>query len=332
MTTPELDPEFDIVSISSPTMRLEAITLGASAIGLYIGDSQFSVIRALLPALYPTHSQHFGAIAGPVANRIGNGRAPCGTDILQLEKNEAGNHSLHSGHQGTGRQIWQCDHHAHSEISFSLFQPDMMLGFPGNRQFTCTYSLGQDEQGMGWLDVRLSMVSDKKTLCNMAFHPYFCLDNSGDILSHRLQLSAYAYLATDDENLPTGELIALAGSDFDFRNSTRLRTLANAPLLDHNFCLEHAQEGLSHALSLHSDISGLRMDVETNQPGMQIYCPKQLNQTLKSRTEPAFGAFPAICIEPQNWPDAPNNGQFPDIEIDADQRYENWSRFRFSSP
>ncbi|MEC8744430.1 MAG: galactose mutarotase, partial [Pseudomonadota bacterium] len=90
--------------------------------------------------------------------------------------------------------------------------------------------------------------------------------------------------------------------------------------------------GLSHALSLHSDISGLTMDVETNQPGMQIYCPKQLNQTLKSRTEPAFGAFPAICIEPQNWPDAPNNGQFPDIEIDADQRYENWSRFRFSSP
>ncbi len=322
-------PDIDIVSIASSNMWLEVSPYGASAIGLYIADDDYSVIRALSPALYPVHSQHFGAIAGPVANRIRDGLASCGTDNLQLDKNEAGKHSLHSGHQGIGRQIWQIDHLEETGISFSLFQPDMMLGFPGNRQFTCSYSLGQDDAGIGWLEVRLSMVSDRTTLCNMAFHPYFCLDNSGDILSHRLQISASAYLATDSEKLPTGELVALADSAFDFRSSTPLDKLASAPLLDHNFCLAREPAGLSPALCLQSDISGLTMTVETNQNGIQIYCPKQLNHMLKSRTPPEFGAFPAICIEPQNWPDAPHHSQFPSIEIPANQRYENWSRFRF---
>ena len=319
----------DNVIISSKQLSLEVSCLGASVIGLHIGRYQYSVIRAITAELYPEHIQHFGAIAGPVANRIRNGIAPCFGTPLQLDRNEASKHTLHSGHQGIGRQYWHIESQSESQVTLSLFQPDQMLGFPGNRHFTCHYSLGEDDDASGWLDVRLEMVSDKDSLCNMAFHPYFCLDDSGDILSHRLQVSAARYLATDAEKLPTGELVEVADTAFDFRTLTPLRRLVNAPLLDHNFCLDTTRSRLMPAACLRSDISGIEMQIETNQPGLQIYCPHQLNPKLKSRTAPEFRQFPAICIEPQKWPDAPNHNHFPSIELAADQPYLNWSRFRF---
>lgn len=320
--------KFEIATISSTQLQLEVSPFGASVIGLYIGNHNGSVIRAITPNLYPHHAQHFGAIAGPVANRLKQGRAICDGTILTLDKNEAFKHTLHSGKNGIGRQYWQLDSQSDHQIKFTLFQPDQMLGFPGNRHFSCTYCVGEDEDS-SWLDVRLEMVSDAPTLCNMAFHPYFCLDDSGDILAHRLQVFASSYLPTDAEKLPTGDLASLAGTEFDFRTLTPLRTLVDSALLDHNFCLDHPQDGLAPAARLSSDISGITMQIDTNQPGLQLYCPHHLNPALKSRTLPEFGKFPAICIEPQKWPDAPNHSHFPSIEVAADQPYLNWSRFRF---
>ena len=326
--------------IGSDGLTLSLSTYGASALQLQYQRFPFSVLCGLPDRLYPTHAQHFGAIAGPVANRIANATAMLAGSALSFEANE-GQNCLHSGSNGLGRREWDLAQHTENSALLSIEQADGEGGFPGNRVFTAEYILSEDSQhNTHQLEVVLGMQSDMPTYCNMAFHPYFCLDGTGSILAHELAIAAYGYLETNSEKLPTGRILDLADSKFDFSVPQPLKMLAepDRDVLDHHFCLHSAEQQPPRfeyqtmtAARLYSPVSGISMAVETNQRGLQIYCPRRLPDELVNRDNTPFQAFPSICIEPHMWPDAPNHENFPSILVTPETAYLNRSVFRFSA-
>ena len=323
-----MTPKF--FTISSGRLRLKTTSLGASAAALFYAPYDFSLIKELHPNVYPDHHQHFGAIAGPVANRIADAKLTLNGKDIALEKNE-GKTSLHSGNQGLGRQIWQVSLHEKDRIIFTLDQPDGALGFPGNRRFQCQYRLSHEDQG-DCLSVELTMTSDADTVCNMAFHPYFCLDDSGDILSHHLYVNADGYLEKDDHNMPTGAIISSSPDGWGFKLAKPLSFLniGNQSELDHHFCLDQTHDLDQPAAVLLSPLSSICMKVATNQPGVQIYCPQNLDPKLKDIEGNGFKPFSSLCIEAQKWPDAPRHPHFPSITVKANEPYQNLTVFTFS--
>ncbi len=320
----------EFFTISSGRLRLKTTSQGASAAALFYAPYDFSLIKELHPDAYPDHHQHFGAIAGPVANRIANARLTLNGKDIALEKNE-GETCLHSGNQGLGRQVWQVTLHEKDRIIFTLDQPDGTLGFPGDRRFQCQYRLSQ-EDGVDCLSVELTMTSDADTVCNMTFHPYFCLDDSGDILSHKFYINADGYLEKDGHNLPTGTIIPSSPDEWGFNPAKPLSFLngENQSELDHHFCLDHTHDQDHPAAVFYSPLSSICMKVATNQPGVQIYCPQNLDPALKDPEGNGFNPFSSLCIEAQKWPDAPRHPHFPSIVVKANEPYQNLTVFKFT--
>ncbi len=151
---------------------------------------------------YPAHSPYMGAIAGRYANRIANGRFTIDGTTYQADKNFLGKHTLHGGSKSFGKQVWEVLLHGDDFVTFALHDPAGAMGFPGALDVTCTYRM----KIPGTLSVELSATCDEPTLCNLAHHSYFNLDDggSGDILDHRLMLAGAAYLPVDEELIPTG--------------------------------------------------------------------------------------------------------------------------------
>ena len=320
----------EFFTIASGRLRLKITSLGASAAALFYAPYDFSLIKELHPDAYPNHQQHFGAIAGPVANRIADAQLTLNGKKIKLEKNE-GETCLHSGNQGLGRQIWQVTLHEKDRIIFTLDQPDGALGFPGNRRFQCQYRLSH-EDGDECLSVTLTMTSDVDTFCNMTFHPYFCLDDSGDILSHQLTVNADGYLEKDDHNLPTGTIIPFSPDGWGFNLAKPLSFLnnQNQSELDHHFCLDQTRDHTDPAAILYSPLSSITMKVATNQPGVQVYCPQNLDPKLKDPKGRGFKSFSSLCIEAQKWPDAPRHPHFPSIVVKANKPYQNLTIFKLN--
>ena len=314
------------VVLEKDGMRAKILSRGAALASLHLPGQDRSVVLEL--ADFAKDDQHFGAIAGPVAGRIRDGSCVIAGRRHEFERNEKGRTTLHGGSGGLGRQIWQIADHSQESVELVLEQPDGKLGFPGNRRFTCRYQL---EEG-GVLRLELGAVSDAESLCNLAFHPYFCLDDGPDFADHSLQILAESYLPVDADNLPTGEVRPVAGTELDFRQARSLRDIAGgqAAPVDSPFCLAREKRPCQLVARLESVRSGLVMEVLTDQPGLQFYTGTHIPAGLGGADGRQLGPFAGLCLEPQGWPDAPNQPHFPSIRLAPDQPYHQLSKLRFS--
>lgn len=326
MTPETMTPEF--FTIAAGSLSLKVTPFGASAVSLYHQGFDFSLLTELKANFYTRPQAHFGAIAGPIANRIADDNLMLDGKPIHLDHNE-GDLCLHGGTRGLGQQYWNVTSHGDDEITFAITQPDGALGLPGHRVFQCQYRLSPEDSG-GVLTVKLSMTTDQNTFCNLAFHPYFCLDDSGSILSHCLRLNAIGVLEKDGNNLPTGKMVACPHPMLDFINTTSLSGLADprSPVLDHYYGLPDQRDHAGVAV-LSSALSGLGMVVTTDQPGLQLYAPPTIDESLTTPDGDRFKPFPALCIEAQKWPNAPHHDDFPSIVVTPDQAYQNTTQFQF---
>ena len=203
------------------------------------------------------------------------------------------------------------------------------MGFPGALDVTCTYRL----KIPGTLSIELTATSDEPTLCNLAHHSYFNLDDggSGDILDHRLMLNAGAYLPVDGELIPTGVVQPVDGTAFDFRQARPLRieTDGEQPLYDHNFCLAAHRGGLQAGGLGARRHSGVEMEVWTTEPGVQLYTGQNVAREQAGLDGAATRLLPASAWKPQVWPDSPNRPYFPQAVLWPGQIYRQVTEYRF---
>lgn len=277
---------------------------------------------------YLTHGMFHGATVGRVINRIGGASAPINGTLYQLDSNITGGHTLHGGSAGYAARNWQVIDLQASEITLGLTDPHGQMGFPGTVEARCRYVIHEgDGYGDGGpsLRIELQAETDAPTLVNLGHHSYFCLDDSGDVRRHHLQIDAERYLPADGTSLPTGDIFTVADTPFDFRS---LRPVGDS--FDHNFCLADSRRELTPVARLTAPDFSLSMKVLTTEPGLQLYTGHGLTGGGTGHAGHASGPFAGICLEPQSWPDAPNNAAFPPIDLHPGDRYQQVTEFSFS--
>lgn len=266
---------------------------------------------------YFAEMRYFGAIVGPVANRIAGGVAPLDNDVLRLAVNEHGN-ALLGGLNGLSQQVWTIAASDAQSVTFHHGVPDGADGLPGPIDLSVTYTLVSD----GALEIVMIAQCERAPLVNPAFHGYWSLTGTG-IAGHHLTIDADHYLPVDDALIPTGDITPVAGTPFDLRQPTSLPATTD---LDTNFCLNG--EGLRPVATLVTD--ALAMIVETDAPGLKVYDAARLNTVpAKGHHGQPYRQHEGLAMEPQPWPDVPNHAEFPSIALRPGTPFRQFSRFRF---
>jgi len=286
--------------------------------------------------------QYFGATVGRYANRIAKGTFTLEGQRYTLGINNNG-HSLHGGLQGFDKVLWTLADvagGAEPSATFTYVSPDGDQGYPGELTVAVTYAL----TGRNELTIRYRATTTRPTVVNITNHSYFNLAGAGsgrDVLGQRLTILADQYTPADAGLIPTGELRAVAGTAFDFRTAhvigERVRDGSDAQLVlargyDHNFVLRGgATQQPKLAARLEDPRSGRVLQLLTTEPGLQFYSGNFLDGTAVGKGARVYRQGEALCLEPQHYPDSPNQPGFPSARLDPGQVYRQVSVYRFSS-
>jgi aldose 1-epimerase len=311
-TMPDGEP-VGSVEISGGGLKATILSYGSLLYDLRLKDHAEPLVLAYGDfADYLAHSPYLGANCGRSINRIRDGVLTIDGVTHQLEQNFLGQHNLHGGTNGIGTRNWTFAAVSKDEAVLEIRCPDGNMGFPGNLDIRATYRLS----GKGVLFIALEAVTDKPTLCNLSHHSYFNLEDGGrsPILDHTLQINAGAYTPVDEALIPDGRVLPVAGTDFDFRQSRRIRREHNNTqvIYDCNYCLSSAHSGkLRLAAHAAAPKSGVSMECWTGEPGIQFYAGNTMARPALSPGGFAYQAHAGFCLEAQVWPNSPHLPYFP---------------------
>jgi aldose 1-epimerase len=279
---------------------------------------------------------HLGALIGRYGNRIGGAKFTLEGKTYTLAKNNGPN-SLHGGLKGFDRIVWQAkpaETAGGPALELAYLSRDGEEGFPGNLSVKAVYTLTDDNE----LRLDFTATTDKPTICNLTYHPYFNLSGKGDVLDYEIQINASRFTPVDSTMIPTGELKPVEGTPFDFRQPARIGARINdddgqlklGHGYDHNLVIDKppGQSGL--LARVYDPQSGRVMEVESSEPGMQFYTANHLNG-VTGKGGWNYKDRDAFCVEPQHFPDSPNKPQFPTTELKPGQTYRNAIIYRFSA-
>ena len=326
---------------NSAGMSVRIIALGAAIQSLSVPDRRGVRADVVLgydsPRDYVAKPQYFGATVGRYANRIARGKFTLDGREYQLETNDGPNH-LHGGVHGLDKVLWKIDEVTGGptgRVVLRHVSPDGAGGYPGALTITATYSLGERSD----LSVEYRAKADRPTIVNITNHAFFNLAGSGDVLGHRLTLSAESYTPVDATLIPTGERRSVAQTPFDFRQPRAIgqfirdgrdEQLRIGRGYDHNFVISGKAGELRPAARLEDPASGRVLEVLATAPGMQFYSGNFLDGTVVGKGGRIYRQGDALCLEPQLFPDAPNHRDFASARLDPGQEYVNAMVFRFS--
>jgi len=295
--------------------RCENIVLGFDALEPYLAGTPY-----------------FGATVGRYANRIAGARFMLDGHTHQLAAND-GRHHLHGGIVGFDKVLWSAravDEAEGAGVVFSYLSADGEEGYPGELSVEVRYRLTNDDR----LSIEYRATTKRPTHVNLTHHSYFNLsgDARREITGHRLLIDADRFTPVDAELIPTGELRPVAGTPFDFRTSRvigeRIRDedeqLRFGGGYDHNFLLNKPAPGaLTRAAVLSEPESGREMELWTTEPGLQFYSGNNLHGQLRRA---------GLCLEPQHFPNSPNEPSFPSAILRPGEEYRTRCEFRFMAP
>ena len=278
---------------------------------------------------YEEGGAFLGATCGPVCNRISGASFSINGEKYVLEANEGAN-QLHSASAGFDHKLFTLEHMEENSITFHYSFPDMEGGFPGNLSVSVTYTLTDTH------DLLLSFLAqtDKDTPVNLTNHSYFNLSGEPDILDHILQINASRITQTGEGNIPTGNLLPVDGTVFDFTSPRKISEdiKKEEPALlmfggyDHNFCIDG--EGFRQLAVLASEKSGICMSIHSDLPGLQVYTGNFLSP-LPGLDGKKIKPHGGIAMEPQFWPDAVNQESFPSVILRAGEVWNHRIEYRF---
>ncbi len=321
--------------LASPSLRVRLMTLGASLISVQAPDrngawGELTLGHDTLEG-YLTANPYFGSIVGRYANRIANARFTLDGTTYTLPAND-GRHHLHGGPNGFAWRLWHAEVRGANAIAFSLFSPDGDEGYPGNLVVNVVYTLRD-----ATLQIDYWALTDRPTIVNLTNHAYFNLRGAGDVLGHRFQTPADAFLPVDSELIPTGEVRSVAGTPFDFRRTRPIGAGIQAPDeqiqraggYDHTFLLRKGWGRLRRACKITEPESGRTLEVRTTLPGFQFYTGNFLDGSIRGRSGHAYTRWSGFCIETHYPPDAPNQLHFPSPVLRPGVPFHATTLFRF---
>jgi aldose 1-epimerase len=287
--------------------------------------------------LEPGKSPYFGCLIGRYGNRIAKGKFTLDGQSYTLATNDGPNH-LHGGTRGWDKAVWVSEPFQHGDgvgVVLTHTSPDGDEGYPGTVKAKVTYTLTEDNR----LVVDYEATTDKATVINLTQHSYFNLSagKASDILGHELMLNAAQYTPVDATLIPTGEIVPVEGTPFDFRASTPIGARIDAPNeqltrgkgYDHNFVLTRTGAGLSLAAKVTEPMSGRTLTIETTEPAIQFYSGNFLDGKLTGKGGRVYPHRSGFALETQHYPDSPNHPNFPTTTLKPGDVYKTQTVFRF---
>ena len=310
----------DTRSIARPGgIEVEIISTGAAIRSIWVPtrDGRRNVVLGY-PSLdgYREDSYFLGATIGPYANRIANASFNMDGRTYGLDANEPGRgNCLHGGSDGLHRREFRLSLQEHDLTILRCVAglADGVNGFPGNRDYEVIYQLPDP-----WtLRIDFRVTTDRDTITSLTNHTYFNL--GGSIDDHEVAVYADHYTPSDHNQIPTGEIVDVTTTSFDLRQSQPL----GARNYDHNFVLNRGKQSLKQAAKLSSPSSGISVSVFTSAPALQFYTGDGLGEPFWPRA--------GLCLEPQQFPNAPNEPAFPSPRLNKDEIYQARIEYRFDS-
>ena len=308
-------------SISAGALSVRLIDIGASIYDVRLEGVTHPLVLGLSNLdEYPTNASHMGAIAGRVANRIAGGQFEIDGRQYQGPRNLEDRDMLHGGPDGFGTKAWTPAERSATHVRFELKSADGDAGFPGEVCASVTYTCAESST----LEIKIEATTTQPTYMNLAPHAYFNLSGEANIDDHVLTIAADHYTPVSELCIPTGE-VREVHDEFDFRQAKSIGHFAH----DQNYCLANLRRS-EPAFAAQLEAGGIRLTVETTEPGLQLYTGDNLSDGgvdgLEGRR---YAKRAGICIESQCWPDAPHHAHFPSILITPDEPYWHVTRYRF---
>jgi aldose 1-epimerase len=314
-----------VVSLKVPDKdgKLGDVVLGYETLGAYVENNPY-----------------FGAVVGRFGNRIGSAKFTLDGIEYSLAANDGENH-LHGGIKGFDKVLWKGEEVSSNEgpaVKFSYLSVDGEEGYPGNLTAEITYTLTNDNG----LRIDYLATTDKKTILNLTHHSYFNLAGagSGDILGHEMMIAADRFIPTRPDLIPTGELRNVRGTPFDFNTPTTIgarigqedEQLRSGGGYDHCWVFKKSKsDALELGVRVYEPTSGRLMEVHTTEPGVQFYSGNFLDGSNVGKGGLAYEYRSALCLEPQHFPDSPNQPQFPTVVLEPGQEYRKTTIYKFSA-
>jgi aldose 1-epimerase len=287
---------------------------------------------------YVKSSPYFGAIVGRYGNRIARGRFTLDGKTYTLVINNEPNH-LHGGVKGFDKVVWAAQQFQSDSgvgVVLTHTSPDGDEGYPGTLRAKVTYTLTDRDE----LAIDYEASTDKATPVNLTNHTYWNLagDGSRDILGHVVTLESGAIVPVDSTLIPTGALMPVAGTPFDFRIPTAVGARIEDPHqqirfgrgYDHTFVLDGARRaGVAHAARVTEPTTGRTLDIHTTEPGVQVYSGNFLDGTAVGKGGRAYRHRYGLALETHHYPDSPNQPSFPSVILRPGETYRTRTVFVF---
>ena len=314
-------------------LKAEIINYGGIIRSLYYNGTDVVLGRENLEE-YLENDGFFGAIIGRNANRIGGAELEINGVKHKLSANQLGN-NLHGGFKGFDTKVWTAEVTDEEEpsLKLTLVSPDGDEGYPGKVTAMVTYTLSSDNT----LHIHYEGVSDSDTALNMTNHSYFNLNghDSGTILGHKLRMNSSFYTPNGAGCVPTGEILSVKGTPFDFieekvfgdNMSMDSEQIKACKGFDHNFVLDGS--GYRFILELTGEKSGIKMQLFSDAPGMQICAGNYIDENRLYKNGAKYPKYGGTCLETQAFPNWNNISHFPGGLLRKGEKYDTVTSFKF---
>ena len=313
--------QISLYTLHNGDITMQVTNYGARVVSLWMPDTRGSYedislgYNTIDQYLNNPGERYLGAVVGRCANRIGNAKFTLDGVEYQLSKND-GENTLHGGEIGTDRMVWDVIRTNDTALVMRCVLPDGQDGFPGTLDITLKYILTPQNE----FHIEYLATTDKPTLCNLSNHTFFNLAGEGkDIRKHELEINGKWVLSVDENLIPDGKFIPVKNSPFDFTTmhavgdsiNSRHEQVVRGHGYDHNWIINRRTANqVEHFATLHEPKSGRRMEVLSDQMGMQFYSGNFFDGKVTGKWGKKMGHRCAIALETQNLPDAINQENF----------------------
>ena len=331
----------DLYTLTNGTITMQVTNFGARVVSLWTPDKEGKMADIVLGYenidryVNNTGERFLGAVVGRVANRIGAGKFTLDGKEYTTPQNNNGQ-TLHGGLKGVDMVVWDVEYVADNAITLHLLLPDGTDGFPGNLDITMTYTLTPENE----FEVTYHATTDKKTIVNLSHHSFFNLkgEAGGTITDHILTIKADAITPVDANLIPTGELLPVDGTPFDFREPHAIgerieadhEQLKNGKGYDLNWVIAREDNGqVETVATLYEPTSGRCMDVATDQVAIQFYSGNFFDGTYNGKYGKPLKFRESVALETQKHPDAINHDNFPSTILNPGEVYKQVCVYKF---
>lgn len=327
---------------SESGLVMQVTNFGARVVSLWVPDKDGKFEDVVLgydkfeDYLFNKGERFLGAVVGRYANRIAKGKFTLDGQEYQLSTFNNGQ-CLHGGDNGFDKVVWNVDSVNTNSLYLSYVSADGEEGFPGELSVKMQYFLTPQNE----FKVIYEATTDKPTIVNLSHHSFFNLkgEGNGTILDHVLQINASHTTTVDGVLIPTGEIVSVENTPFDFRTPTTIgeridnnnEQLKNGMGYDHNWVIDRKTENeVEYIASLYEPISGRFMEIYSDQPALQFYSGNFFDGTTNGKYNKPLKFRESVALETQKYPDSPNQPHFPTTVLNPGEIYTQTCIYKFS--